>query len=441
MRETSPQGSFCFRCPNSGIGFPDDEAPAVNPWPYLVAPQEFSRVTASQPLVYAVYSPQPIPAMMKRLVEAPPEYQSSTDAMKVIFIIWHEMMHMDLMGRTPAKQLAKTHLDLCYHAIERFMRGRGTVAPDIRILEAFWDATEALAEIANKIVLVEELLATAVAIRALDNFSRPGGLFEGKTEMVREIEQLALQEEEQALPGFERLYRQTGRMLDFLMNSQDFRMLVLQPIVENAGQFEAADASLHLAELLTAVNKARSPDAVVKDYGPQSDEQRRLFEIIRSDGVKHRTVFVTDSGQRLNAGFFASGLDKLRGTELTFAASEHEELETEVTKDLLRGMSMFGAPMMLVWPTRNGNETVLNCDWWHRADQDTMVYGGHHVIMLFEAIRQQLLAGSGFSCPSNLKNGQPCRCHPEVRRGLFRLADLARDGLFGAGEWHSPTCT
>ena len=114
---------FCFHCAALGSRFPPSSAiPLENSWPLLAQSNNLD-IAVSQPLIRAFYFPTPIADILSRRenrLTSKPRSENQDDFLDC-FIWMHEEAHLTFLDWTPAKDLAKLLLSLCYDILRRIV--------------------------------------------------------------------------------------------------------------------------------------------------------------------------------------------------------------------------------------------------------------------------------------------------------------------------------
>jgi hypothetical protein len=161
-------GSFCFPCPGSHLISLDTSRPLRNPWPQLAVAEDLGRMR-TQPLVRMVYSP---------LHWSAPK--GVTDFRNWFY--WaHEIIHLGILDQTPAKDLARGYLAACLGLVVKM--AAPSALSDAEVRTSWYKlrvAARHLDYIGKRLVLAEELIATAYNYEVTLNYTRPGGMLENQ---------------------------------------------------------------------------------------------------------------------------------------------------------------------------------------------------------------------------------------------------------------------
>jgi hypothetical protein len=133
-----------------------------------------------------------------------------------------------------------------------------------------------------------------------------------------------------------------------------------------------------------------------------------------------------------------------------------DELEVDVANDafptfriadairsqILAGKRLGPNGLVTLQPrVHGGRKYICQGEWLDRAEDPAgRLQIEHRTVLFCEGLRQQILAGKGIICPHNADGTRRCHCAEPIRQSLERLADAARGGAFGRGEWTRLPC-
>ncbi len=447
MNSQEDYGSFCFQCAEQALR--SNVAPILTP--------------GTQPLINTVYFPTPYndfaQSVLKRIShEATPTGEDYYD-LQDFFIFHHEIVHLQNLDWTPAKDLARIVLATCYAAIFRLL-----ISDSTQQVESAWKDlgtfTQRLNEIEKSIKFVEELFANAWTFRVLEVSTRPGGKWAGFGKLLETLKENVLNTEEDKFPGFSTAYDSIQPLISLLLNNPSISSVILpllQPIEEWGVKLpQAINAREHLERMLALPfirNYPKLPPGKsegwieIKYYLEQMREKhfRRWKQLLAlmlnlswgKEVISISTPFTLPlwlishgdlpaEGSYEDAMLHASqtlrDLGNLR-SRFNIKPNIYASLEPRVGR---KGQGFIGVRL---GTHRNGKvdedeaDSILN-------------------LLLFEAIRQQLIARKGIICPFN-QGRRLCQCPPARREALDRLYHIAKDTFFKKDElndWNPLPC-
>jgi hypothetical protein len=441
---------FCFRC---SAKHPHYDAAATqivhNPWPLLAWDDELEYMR-SQPLIRACYTPLPleqIVAIHQRREKASAARLTTQDQadFQDWFNLIHEIIHLWQLEWTPAKELAKTYLATSYTLIAMLISEDNLTS---WLAEATWNSfqqsTDGLAQIAESIGLVEELFATAITSKRLEERVQPKTMWAGFQDELAHLTQEALQQEEKSFFGFCDLYERVLPLVDLMRDPHMRSMLtpILQPVVfpEDGTAPYARDAVANLKLVLQLVEGKETLHALGNSLRPLiADIATGWKDALWLQQNFAQQPLREEGGRQIFHGRFSEYLWKVcRGT-----LAETPDATTAVAMFLgaLRKGEWLGSNVLLLEPQRYRRRDVIGTSWYPITTSELPpdIEGAHYILLFFEGLRQQLLIGKGIVCPFS-RGSKRCRCSPQERATLLRLSALAVDGAFGPGEWSLLPC-
>lgn len=465
MAGSARAGGFCFRCSARDPHHDAGRTPSSlsNPWP-LLAPADGLAYTRAHPLIRAMYSPRDLRGVIAFRAErarSPRVAAAATEEELVAFRDWliltHEFGHLYYLQWTPAKELARTYLAMSYDVIVELMTAdrlsdRQVVAAWQTLLR--W--THGLAQIEDNIAVVEELVATTIALTTMEMHTQPGGLWAGFGDVLSRIKAEFVRAEEEVFPesGFGALLERFTPLYRLMYGNTEFiafMMPLLQPITIMADATQslphALDARAHLETVLTRVDGCET--AIAAAEGLRELEQDALNSWWSALWLQISFGWDETSPAEGNFGPRAALVRRLwqlsRGAfpvgDGDVAAAATQSIEVSRAEILTGGEHLRSGNLVFLQPGASRRRRVIGVEWWSEAmagPED--VRKDQRELVVLEGLREQLLSGQGIMCPRNPDRASRCRCSLSWRKALLRLARLAQAGAFGLGEWSALPC-
>jgi hypothetical protein len=492
-------GGFCFHCPiqTSHVNTPalsraQKPSPQLqNPWPLLIQSDnpegDDLKYAHTQPLTRTLYSPYSAPPFTDiKSIQVSHLTTNRTDpnTMDIIdfnkwFIYLHEFIHLMYLDWTPAKEVARLLLSLCYNCIALLQINLpAAYYLDEEIWETFQGWTRKLEQIERNIGFVEELFATALAIKAMEAQIPSDEIYAEYQQKLKMLKEEALIGEEknfptnnkQNLPGFRVVYKRINFLSQIMLGNHEFASLIiplLQPVIkveEWEDQFpKTLDARENLNNILDAIENAarRRPDynstystncwgnSALKKRKQENDEAWSLALTLQrlwaSETIEEKGKVDIEN---LRGAFIKYLLDISKHSRRNTPGYPHQfrdltskgEIKRTFQKSYARGFPIRSGSVIILQRDFYKNQAFIAIhSYWIGDPPSQNELGSHRRLLFFEGIRQQLVARKGFLCPFN--QGKPeCQCDKKTKQGLQRLAHLASDGLFGPGDWSFPPC-
>jgi len=383
-------------------------------------------------------------------VKPHPEDRSDFDN---YFIILHEFAHLFILDWTPAKSLAKAALSLSYESIMQLITSS---VPIEEAWKGFTVCTDILNETENNIAFVEELIATAYAIRILELEILPGGMWTGFQEELALLIETVLANEEINFPGFRTYYKRIKVLIPLMMRHRHLAANIiplLQPVrINKNGRLGAYNTRNYID---TVLNIIESPENAEEAY-------QRLLVLNEKELKGWIAALLLVTKQFMEPfeltkevwNIFMPDLEYLvftltrNGPGADYISLAEHVIEKFLTVTAADGLlpKKYKADYVVLSPVvkRTHNYDKLRMSF-HGIDFPPSIslrYRNYTRVLFFEGLRQQILARKGFVCPNQQLPNRDlgCRCEPEVQELLRTLYYLARDGLFGPGEWSLPPC-
>jgi hypothetical protein len=440
---------FCFRCSAKDPRFdPDSHIPIHNPWPML-APSHALDYMRSQPLVRVFYSPVPFTTLSSiRAKRLKSRTSRITAADRADFLDWfnwlHEYTHLWQLEWTPAKEVAKTYLATSYALIHMLMYDD---KPSDWLAERVWDSfrrcTLQVARIVQNIGFVEELFATAIALRDMEEQMQPGGMWAGFEEELETLKAQSIEQEEAIFPRFREQYERIKPLVQ-LMRDPVIRAGItplLQPVKypDNAEPF-AVDTRENLNRILQLTDAGDHVEVNATRLRPLAQEVASEWRLALGLQIEYaRTPLVEEGGRRIVHGQFAKSLWNISRGQ--FDDTIEEVPSSFKFLDALQQGNWLGSNLIMLTQEVYRRRGIIGANWFPVIDTPLPeeVQAEHFEVLFFEGLRQQILIRKGFVCPFS-KGRVHCRCKSTIRKGLMRLAAFAEDGVFGPGEWSPLPC-
>ncbi len=463
-------GGFCFDCAVSNPNHePIQPELLYNPWPLLIRSKVLD-YPRTQPLICTMYTATSLALLEKinqrrqrRTTRRKPNLEDRNDFYDW-FIYLHEYAHHRYLYWTPAKEAAKIFLSLSYYYLDQLQLT--SAADEIEgNWERFTNCTKILDKIEKKIGFVEELMATAMSINAMEFQTLPGGWWTGFQEELARLKERALANEEKSFPGFRAAYKRIEPVVKLMYGNYDLMGSML-PLIQPIFRFEdeededevlmAFDAYPHLeivCEMILLGGKHLASQYLKETI--ESEEARIAMEgwetalTLQIDLIRDFEAARAENNLKSHPGIFmqkllnlARGAFERRGDRLVINPVEHADHSRRTLQDFYTTFTTSPAGIMILQRDVRGARSFI--DMYHYNMSDTPVPNDvieDHTNLLFcEGIRQQVVARKGFICPF-YKGQQHCQCKQVVRKMYQRLYDFASRGLFGwGGDWSLPPC-
>ncbi len=463
QEQEQEQGGFCFNCAAKVPQF----APAIpqtqqnytiqmqNPWPLLVLSSNLDFMR-SQPLIRVMYTATPLATITdirlrrNQINRAKPHPEDRAD-FEDWFIYLHEFTHLLVLDWTPAKELAKLYLSLCYGFI--FQLGSSAL-PAEEAWKEFTECTSYLNQIEKSIGFVEELFATALALKTMETLTLPGRTWTGFQEELEELKENALVNEEKHFTGFCAAYERTEPIINLMFGKDhlaSYIVPILQPVLRVEGEYlRAYDARARLDVILNLLEGVENVDEAsrrLQGLNEQDKEDWRHVLDILMKWVEQPISEEEDGIEHVYGGFarrlwnISKGDLKDRSKDFFCCYSWPDITQAiERFQEVFSGGSPLGSGNVIALQQKMyGAKRFLEMYYWGDLSISQVVKDDHVALLCYEGIRQQLVARKGFFCPFN-RGRRRCQCSPEGQKFLQQLSHLAFDGLFGPGEWSSPPC-
>lgn len=458
---------FCFRCSakNPCYDAPVRE-PLHNPWP-LLARSDQPEYMRSQPVVRMVYSPIPLPAVFdtnERYKHMPANPAQLSTVARADFVTWfnalHEGGHLFSLDWTPIKELAKLCQAGIYTAIQQLL-----FQPRLRTsrIELLWmrfnGYSRKFGEIAKNIGFVEELVATANAITALEEHIQSGRAWAGFQDELEACKEAALQQEEEVFSDFQATYARFAPLMRLMYRNPALRsyvMPLLQPVrLYKESGLDHVDgiknSQENLQTILSLIEGIDSANEVRQRLQPLYQEMLSGWHIVLVPYV----IGMGDMQGTPEEGDLKEWIVQLlwritRGDIVGGPVESVEGVVEQVTlmieqirQRINTGRPVGSAVLAGLSPATDKGQTLIgmNLQKFGTVDiTDTLSEDILNVIF-FEGLRQQLRRRKGIVCPlSCCFHVFDCRCGERRYKAVKRLSKLAKDGAFGPGEWSLLPC-
>jgi hypothetical protein len=360
------------------------------------------------------------------------------------FIHLHEYIHLLYLDWTPAKELARLVLSLCYDSITQLLN---PYVPAEQAWKEFSEALSDMSQIEKNIGFVEELIATAVAMRAMERQILPGGMWIGFQEELETLKESALANEENNYSGFRAAYERIQPIIQLLFGEPvlvSYIVPLFQPVLKTENNIPlTCDAHAHLAAIFKLLDDVENVEEAYQRLEWLNEQEEEGWKLTLDTLIKWAREPVNEKdGIKHFYGLFARKLWNI---------SKGNVKEHIVANSLLRATptQMFQDVIASGSPLGGGSGILLQRDMYKTQPFLSVNYFGDNIeeevrddqltLLFYEGIRQQLIAREGFICPYN-KGLQRCNCKRIIQRHFLRLSHLALDGLFGPGNWSLPPC-
>ena len=424
-------------------------------WPLLAPPSGPDHVR-TQPLVRIWYWPTDVDLFTDEL-RASGALESSeqrrparaTDLVNA-FVFLHEIGHLWYLDWTPAKELARTYLAYSYDQLTALMFRVEQRVDDVQSFAALGNFSARLGAVYREVGLVEELVATAGADLAIRDQMAEGGRWAGFESALDALVARVLDAEEASLPGFAALYPVALRLVRHLRSSTKI-VAAAVPLLQRV----ATDDPVH------ALNAVPDLVAVEAALTEEKDVENRTARLEQLNAARDQDWWVAlglqlaaigepevqDDGARSFVGPYARMVWRISRGELApndsgDPAGRAADWARYFRVRLTEGRQVGPGASVLLEPVQlDRGRTMINARWWRLPGDEPPagLRADHLGIARLEALRQQILARTGFVCPEYRGDGK-CRCNPPFQRAVWHLHELAREGLFGPGSWERPGC-
>ncbi len=513
MNTQQVPSEFCFRCATKNHDADTQRSPLPhNPWPLLVSSDW--RIAQTQPLTRIIYHPSDIRTIQHDIVKkrflqhntcqvdnnfvhywGSKHTGKDRDDFEDYFIWQHELIHLNVLDKTPAKDVAKFSLARIYDNIASLMFKESIIEVE-NAWNNFKELEIQLNQISKRIAFIEELLATAIAIYLMrKEVMSACGVWIGFQEELTELEQKVLLAQEQIFPGFRESYSSIQQRIGIIYNGIFTNLLpLIQSIKVNAKEsfddvlnVDILDPRENLDQILKILDKIMDnasnaieayqslSSMVERDWftvlkgqflnaykHKLSDKNKRGVEAITNDFIIHKAfpfhVIQHSIGQdtyldRIFQAFWSINHvnhDNLFDyTENKFKEFIHQSMSNNFSQDN-PCMILYRKKYKKNWYTyrkhwyieqelKLSDHGTSNPYGFPNPSQPGNRWDSYNELLLYEAIRQQLVAGKGIICPFQDPKGH-CHCNSVTHKGLLRLSHLAKDYLFGRGEWSLLPC-
>jgi hypothetical protein len=472
MNNLQNSGGFCFRCAAPAADSHADTqklsrneqlVPLQNPWPFLAANPDIDQ-SRIHPLLRTIYYPGKVLEIGRSYNEATKWWytpkavltEKDIELYRENFIYNHEYHHLTDMDWTPAKDLARLILACCYERIDTLLHEN----LDRHNLMALWEEIEAysqeLRQIEERIEFTEELFANALTIYTFKAHMDAG--FFGDMKTLQDIKEEILSSQESVFPGMREAHEAIMTLLERWFANYTFHhyIALLEPIEVSAteaggvGFMRAGNGYENLMEILDQPfnkNYLELQEADAKTYAQEAEKyhdymEKKINELyprwqnILATLIHHAwnevrnprkmpefvtSLWIISHGDVPSEGKYSAAPDQARKIML----KTMDYLDTNLNAE----PHLFAS---LNWSINEKGQAFI---------ESTVVHDSSHasheealkLLLLYEGLRQQLLAKKGLVCPLN--NGSDyCRCSRQLRNRLERLYHLAKDELFGADE-------
>ncbi len=453
-------GAFCFRCSAKDPRHDSSRwrEPLHNPWPLLV-PNGGLEYVRSSPLVRAFYSPVDLRSVLtiraRREAEGGRSSTASDHDDFRDWLIWlHETAHLYYLDWTPAKELAKIHLAFSHAAILNLL-----FISELRDehIAANWLSLERSAQqldqIELNIVYVEELIATAISLRAMKKETANGGLWTGFTETLEALREEFLDQDDY-LPGFRDAYERIASLIELMYGNAGFVALVmplLQPVVIGSASTAlpyALDSRTRLKEIIDLLEGVDHPVIAADAVQRLAEEEVSTWRILLS--LQLDAIGESSAGRGDFMRHYSSMVHRLwritRGNIPDGPTNDTIEQAGKsvagIRSQVMAGKSFGPTGLLNLHPHWQGGRRYIGLvEWPLDADSSSeKLQIDHRMVLFCEGLRQQLLAGKGINCPNNIDGTRHCYCPKPIRQSMKRLADVAGAGAFGPGQWSQLPC-
>lgn len=454
---------FCFRCSAKDPRY--DVSPReslYNPWP-LLARSDQLEYTRSQPLVRMWYSPISFDAVFdtnERQKHTPANPTQLTADARADFITWfnalHEGGHLWCLDWTPAKELAKVYQAHIYTVVKQLLFEQRLRTSRIeRLWKRFIVYSGKLNEIAKSIGFVEELVATANAIAAMEAYTQPGMVWAGFQDELEACKEEAFQQETEVFSDFQATHARFAPLMHLMYSDPTLRsyvMPLLQPvhIPEALDLPYAMNSRENMQTVLSLIEGIDRAEVVMQRLQPLHQEMLSGWRIVLGlhvAGMQEAQEEDDPDDTIVRMLWRMTRSDSEAGT--TESVAEQAALMVEQVRNRIATphMARVGPDFFAgLAPARDKRQAFIGVkvQWFTTADRsanDTLI-GDFLNVVFFEGLRQQLRKRKGIVCPlSGYDHVLGCRCPERTYKALKRLSKLAtKDEAFGPGEWSLLPC-
>lgn len=448
--------AFCFQCTGEQPGYRRIEPSTFyNPLPDILADGALGYMRV-QPLARIVYSPVPRSTFQPLGWEGVdkkfgPGYVAY---MRDWFNSAHEAGHLLFLDQTPAKDLARRYLAESYAALQRLMFSSGLSDRELDLIQSDFVAySNQLDNVHRCLNYTEELFSTSLAVAAMRHEITPGHMWSAYVAEAEELEIKTVAAEKKRLLGFSQYYERMVRLAQLIR--QDNRgvlgswvSVMIQPIPPAelnsliAGHAYQLD---HLNWLLDAVESSEDIEEIRQVLAQRSPdiaaswirELTAHIEILRADAECAGESVGWTQLMLENLWEVSRGLPQLSDSAAVEAdRAAHNSFSRII--DGKRTDRSWRECCTIVSPHYEGAYTGIR--WQMTGPNERAKARALGSVLLMEALREQALSMRGFRCPLRRDVSNRCECSKSFRDGLTRLVDVARDGVFGPGEWSTPMC-
>ena len=448
--------AFCFQCTvEHPLHQPVRSDDFQNRWPALAVQGSLSYMR-TQPLAHMVYLPVPR-EQLRPLGYRGRNHRYSRDD-RHLFYDWfafcHEMAHLGLLDRTPTKEVARTHLAGSYALIAWLFDTKLSDSKAAEIADRFRKRSLQLAHLARGIGAVEELFATAISIETTADATAPGAMWEACSEDAAMLKVAAIADGEQLFKGFVQYYPRVERLVRLLRGDGEDKAILREAVLSS---FQPVDFIISprahyktysqefLDTVLAVVDEEEDLGAVLHRLSPDFSNVREELEnaLAVQLSLMQEEVAEGEKGRQLLSSFLEQ-LWTITHGEPMFSEDIDTEARLAAQRSMgrIRNAQITNSYALLLSPLAKTSRDVVGL--WlvplmHDSTPTEIVKDAFIEISGFESLRQQILCRKGFTCPSS-RGQDNCVCDDSFYFGLTRLASLAADGLFGAGDWSPSPC-
>jgi len=474
-------GGFCFNCAAKAPQFAPSPPQTQqkqsthlqNPWPILVQSDDPYSVW-SQPLTRIMYAPSTIEDVWTTSSRQRPanRVKPNPDDLAAFydhFIFLHECGHLVAFDWTPVKEIARLILAFCYDSIDQLMQFCSSPMSAEDAWEIFADFTWRLGTVEKSIKFPEELIATAFALRAMEEQTLPGGMWTGFQEELEILKESALAHEGKNFLEFRVAYERTEPLVQLLFGwprLASYVIPLLQPVVWAEGErmelrVQIYEASGYL-DIISSIRNSlaghlENEEAAVRRLQLLNEESERLkqeregWRVVLGNLIKWVGEPVTEVGGiehrygtfvQLLWNISKGNIEKLYTDSLDTNFLTHaDQIIGKLQDGIMKGSPLGLGNVFLLQRWMYKTQSIIRVvhSGFSEGSVSEDVKANHRALLFYEGIRQQLVVRKGFICPFSFGR-QSCCCDSQTRKGLRRLAHLASDGLFGPGEWSLPLC-
>lgn len=414
---------FCFPNPYSVNAdeeihrfFSADRSTIHNAWPELVDSQDF-QFAWSNPIIQVWYFPTTKPEFLIDL------FAKRELSVEFTLAALHESIHLAL-NFTPIKDAARLYLSESYHIIYELLKLPHDASKRrfSRLWSQFNVFSQELSNLAEMIMLPEELMATAYSFYALESVI---GRREDKIRLARLQDDTIANQNKIVGPDFERLFEvftKLARLTSWNDRSGRFTFSKLATFLEPANRdYSLLERCNSLVRAIASLDKRRQLANWVEGEIERRDDLQSWGEVVgflldyqlRSSTIKHLWSVV--NGRKLNR----NGIITIPMAERVLRRYGDFRLKSDEY------------PHTIVFPRELGGI------WYVNAEEGGRSVGEYSAMLFTESLRQQLSMRVGFRCPlAGPRSNGSCDCGTgSMKDALLRLTHWAKEGRFGSGEW------